>query len=534
MKHKKTINIVAFFGILIILSSCIKDEIILKDPKNITRPLNGAGPIFTAHLQAIDLIDKMDSNQFIYVDAEELIHASIDTSFTVVYDNIIDFDELTLDKLYNIKSSIIKSTKANFVFKDTIAAAIIEGQRFDSVSIKAAQMQVEVISPDNFSGSFTITFPELTLANDTVLKFTSSLGGTYTNSKNLEGGMLRFFQNSTDISSFKVVTTVDATPPQGIPTDSLLKVSIKMLDFTPDIILGYFGNLNVIDKKEEMEFDFFKDFDFTDMIQFNDVNLILKIENYFGVPVLASIDSMLFENTESGDEAELEKKDIRVGAATYGQPVIPKIDSITMDLADAINIAPDKLYYEIAGWINPDGDTGAQNFMVNDGESTLEANMRIDIPFWFKTDNYKRTDTINFDIRKTINDSTTIDYLEEINLYFDFTNGFPFSIYAQAYMVDAQGVTIDSLFTGEQLIWKSPNIDATGRAGEPILNKVNISIDHDKAKKLYDNHSTQIFIKSRVKSGGTEQNPEAPTFVKLYSDYIIDISMAFEIVSGEI
>ncbi len=525
---KKITNILIFLSALLLLSNCIKDEIILKDPTHITRSLNIAGPVFNAYLEAIDLIDKMDSNQFIYVDANGLIHARIDTSFSVVYENIIEFDELTMDKLYDINS-----TKATFEFIDTVPAALIEGQRFDSLTIKNAQMQVEVISPPNFTGSFTLTFPEITTENGNTLKFTNTLGGTYTNSEDLEGGMLRFFQNDADISSFKVITTVDAVP-DGTPTETELSVSIKMLNFEPAVVRGYFGRMNVIEKKDTMDFDFFKDFDFTDMIQFKDVNLILGIENYFGVPFLASIDSMVFENTESGDNIVINITEVKVDAATYGEPVIPEIDSVTMDLADAINIAPDKFYYEINGWINPDEDTGEQNFMINDGQSTLNANLGIDIPFWFLTDNYKRTDTIDFDIRKIINDSTTIDMLKEINMFFDFINGFPFSIYAQAYMVDAQGVAIDSLFSGEQLIWKSPVIDANGKAEEPVLNIVDIIIDHDMAKKLYDKHVTQIFIKSRVKSGGTEQNPETPTFVKLYADYIIDISMAFEVISGEL
>lgn len=528
----KNKGIILILGAVLIstLFGCKKEDVVLTDPQKYTRPLNLALPIFQAKIKAVDLIENLDTTQFIFIDEDSLIHVQIDTAFSAGYEDVIEFDEMALDISHTIAGS--KAIEIPFYFADTLPAALIEGQRFDYTTIKTAQMEVKVSAPSGFTGSFKLKFPEIIQKNGDTLIFESDFGQEYNDTRNLEGATLSFFQNASDISSFRIVTEGLADS-QGGSSNGALLVSVKMVDFVPNEIFGFFGKMLIIEQKQDMDFDFLGDYDFTDMIDFKDVKLTLGLESYFGIPISLFIDSMLFSNSTTG-ETVLLKDEIRVGEATYGPPLVPSKDYVDLDLVDAINIGPDNIYYEVNAWANfegevlPNGDT-VQNFLINDGLGEIEADILIDIPFWFKISNYERTDIIDFDIRDMIEDETTIDYLEELILYFDFNNGFPFSIQAQAYAVNATGDTIENLFDDDQYLWKSPAIDVNGKAVGMENNPVDLSLTYEKVKSMYDNGVKFLHIQTNVSSGGASGTPEIPEFVKLYTSYNLEIKLSVDI-----
>jgi hypothetical protein len=531
MKTIKTKNIILLIGILIMFSGCMKDEVVLKDPQKYTRALNLAGPVFNAHFVAQDLLDKLGDNEYVYVDKEGLIWAKADTSYSTSYDKIVKYDSLEYKKIYDLNAiGGKKSTNKIFSYRDTITASVIPDQRFDSLTMQIAKMEIAIKSPTEVSGNYQVTFPEITDANGVILEFDGILGGTDVQSKPLDNGILRFFQDpNTNKSAFEMVTEGSATI-NGIPSSTDLEISIKIIDFLPEKVWGYFGRQNTFQERDTMDFDFLNDY--ADMIQFKHVNMTLQIQSYFGSPVSFTIDSVLFSNTTTGDVVHMPDTAIHLRAIDYYNQSKPSIDSLVLDIADEINIAPNRVYYSVGGWVNYFGEhPGQQDFFINDGNADLDSKITIEVPFWFKTKSYGRTDTVDFNIKDMV-DSSLIDY---INLYFDFTNGFPFDIYSQAYMADSLGNIVDSLFNdGIKQVWKSPVIAPDGRAGEPELTEVDVILDHDKLMELYKKNATQIFIKSRVNTGGLSGSPDVPEFVKLYDDYIIDISLSLDAKSGNI
>ena len=47
--------------------------------------------------------------------------------------------------------------------------------------------------------------------------------------------------------------------------------------------------------------------DFVDAVQFKGVSIDLEFNNYFGLPVEVKIDTLLFRNSENGEEVELQR-----------------------------------------------------------------------------------------------------------------------------------------------------------------------------------------------------------------------------------
>jgi hypothetical protein len=200
------------------------------------------------------------------------------------------------------------------------------------------------------------------------------------------------------------------------------------------------------------------------------------------------------------------------------------------NIYDIIKLSPNQLVYSISEIINPEGDTGKDNFLINDGNTSISGRLILHIPVWFRSDNYEINDTADFDIRDIIEDSSDSDYLEYINLNFKIENGFPFSIYSQGYIVDKNMTVLDSIFDDEtHMILKSPPVNDNDEAVGVENTEFTVTLDHDEVKELYDNHASNIIIISKLCTGDSD-NPE---FVKVFSNYKINLRMSFEVKSSD-
>ncbi|MFA6400940.1 MAG: hypothetical protein WCX31_04845 [Salinivirgaceae bacterium] len=512
------------------IMSCMQEDVVLKDPQKYTRPLNFAGPVANIHFGAKDLLEKIDSTSFFQIDEEGLIHFRYDTAFSAEWEDLIKFDDLTLSVNYDIKPA---KAAVPVVFTDTIVANLDPTQQFDSLTIEEALLSLSIVVPTGFTGTWDIEFPEILIATGEAAKFSGNLNVNHSSSIDLTGGKMLFL-NENGKSFFTIITTVNVTNMNGNPANTDLGVTVTMGNLLPKTMFGYFGEIDVFKQQQELQIDFFQNMNISDAIQFKDIKLEVSVDNYFGIPLGLFFDSLLFTNELSGESVDVAfnsgANSIEIAPATYSDPVIPSHDTLMVNstnsnLIDGINIGPTKIYAEVTGKVNPNGNEG-QNFVNTD--TKIEGGISIDIPFWFKSSLYERTDIIDFDFAKML-DSTEIDYLDSVNLFFVFTNGFPFNIKAQVYFVNSAAEKVDSLFPvdGGEIIWKTGDLDNSGKVTSPGITNVTIHITHDQAKNMYDNNVKFIHLNSKVSTGGTD-------FVKLFDSYTIDINLSGELVSGEI
>ena len=70
------------------------------------------------------------------------------------------------------------------------------------------------------------------------------------------------------------------------------------------------------------------------------------------------------------------------------------------------------------------------------------------IPLWFKTSEYCRVDTVDFDYKDSVGEDDQItDNFKKGNIYFDFDNGLPFEMDLQVYLANKDYIKIDSRIT---------------------------------------------------------------------------------------
>jgi hypothetical protein len=533
MKKIQTILVVTIAAAAL-LTSCFKEDVVLKDPQKYTRPVNFAGPIANIHFGAKDLLERVDTSSFFQIDEDGLLHFRYDTALSAIIEDLVKFDNLELNVNYDLNQNRKATT---LTFRDSIVTNEDPNQRFDSLIMTEGMIKITINSPAGFTGTYIIDIPEIILSNGQPLSINGNLNSGEQVAADLAGAKM-FFQNKNGKSFCEIITTITADV-TGIPTSSMLGMNIVLEPFIPDYIFGYFGEVEVLNEDSEVALDFFENLNISDVIQFKDIRLDLFVKNYMGAPLQIVFDTLQFTNETSGEEVNVLFNDgsnnMLVNPAEYeNSMIVPSENTLSFNaensnLIDGINIGPTKIHASVVGELNPNGGT-QENFLHTDLE--LEGSISIDIPLWFKTSLYERTDTIAFNLLSRL-DSAQIDYLDELNLYFDFTNGFPFNIVAQGYFADSTGNVIDSIWSEPDgvMLWKSGNVDdVTGKVTSASITNVTIQILNEKARKLFENEAAFIYLKSNISTGDII----SPEFVKLYDSYTIDIGLSGELKSGEL
>lgn len=534
MTNKIIYNTVMGFLLAIAFGSCTKEDVLLENPQNYNRPLNLAAPLANIHFGAKDLLERIDTSAFFKVDDQGLLHFRYDTAFTAEWDDLINFEDLSYSANYDI--SPFNNVQMPFTFIDTVVANEDATQRFDSLTVKQAIMRLSLSCPPGLTGRYEIMIPEILKSNGMPVVFKGTLGGEITTDEDITNGRI-IFSNVPGKSFYTLVYKVYVDTPKVPPLHTNLGITAEIVDLLPKTLFGYFGQIDAFHKQHEISIDFFKEINISEMIQLKEIAMDISVDNYFGVPLKLIFDTLHFTNETTGKAVDVNinngNNSVLVDAATYAEPIVPStnklsINSENSNLVDGVNIGPTNIYLAATGKSNPKGEM-AENFVET--STKLEGNISIEVPLWFKTTQYARTDTMDFDFKDMI-DSTQIDYLDELSLYFKFNNGFPFNIKAQTYFIDEFYNKVDSVFPviGGELIWKSGIIDANGIVTSPSKTDVTISINHEKAKKIYDREVKFILIKSQVSTGLLG----SPEFVKLLDTYAIDFSLSFEVKSGTI
>ena len=520
--------------IAVVSGSCMKEDVVLENPQEYNRPLNFAAPLVNIHFKAKDLLERIDTSAFFKVDDQGLLHFHYDTAFTAEWDDLINFEDLSYSANYDI--SPFNNVPMPFTFTDTVVANEDATQRFDSLTIEEAVMRLSMSCPPGLTGKYEITIPEILRPNGLPVVFKGNLGNEITTDEDIANGRI-IFSHVPGKSFYTLVYKVYVDTPKAPPLHTNLGITAEIVDLLPKTLFGYFGQIDAFHKQHEISIDFFKEMNISETIQLKEITMDITVDNYFGVPLKLLFDTLLFTNETTGKAVNVfinnGNNNVFVDAATYAEPIVPSTNKLSINsgnsnLIDGINIGPTNIYMAATGKSNPNGET-AENFVET--STKLNGKISIDIPFWFKTTQYSRTDTMDFDFTDMI-DSTQIDYLDELSLYFKFNNGFPFNIEAQAWFVDGSYHKVDSVFPvdGGELIWKSGVIDANGIVTSPSKTDVTISINHEKAKKLYDREVKFILVKSQVSTG----MPGSPEFVKLLDTYAIDVGLSVEVKSGSI
>lgn len=546
----KKILIGIFVTILFITPSCVKEKLNV-DTKKVTkwdRPLFLDAPVAKATFSTKELLGRLADSvkKYIYVDEQDVLTIKYKDSVQAVWKDVLDLDDISFSNELNLGSAkknveqmqMQMQIKKRFTQKIKINSN--SSQRFDKMVIHSADLLLNLDFPKGVTGKANIKFPEFTKQTDT-LSFSYDLPtNNVTESKNIGGYELIFKHNAQKDSSY-ITMQIDISLTDigsSLPSSLKLKTEMELKNIIPKVVFGYFGKINIVDQQDRLRFNFFEDFKVVDIVQFYEMFVGIQFDNYFGVPFNGKLKKTSLTRKNTRETKALyfknnvaDSNEVFVSPATYGNDIQPKRNKITFDrntsnIVEALNFFPDRFNYHLIFEINPDDDKTIPNFVTN--ENKILGNIFVEIPLYFKTTNYVRTDTINnFTVFKEIDDNV-LKYLDSLSLGLHFYNRLPFDLDAQVYFATATGSKVDSLYSQMMPILRGVEMDKNGKLTKIGETKVQVGLTKDKVKKYKDLGVEKLLITTKINTSNGGRD-----FVKLYGSSGLDCNVFVSVKSSK-
>lgn len=281
-------------------------------------------------------------------------------------------------------------------------------------------------------------------------------------------------------------------------------------------IFGYFGEEAITLPGQTIEFDVFNDIE-PGGLEFNNAEIILSVDNSFGIPMGLNLDQVSSSNT-AGTQVVLN------GSVTQGPQTVraPKITSvggslpttITIDkdnsnINDLFNISPNFFNFSVTGSANfgNDSDPKERNFLTD--SSKVETVIEVRMPLDFKLEGF----TINADFDFEIGTDSLSLYADTLKLRIKSENQMPINGSTDIEFVDASG-TVLLQKTGVQVI-SSPEVPAIGKIEyeNRMIAEDFVVLNNEDLEKIQG--ITKIKMVVNVDSWEASNGE----FVKIYSDY---------------
>jgi hypothetical protein len=250
-----------------------------------------------------------------------------------------------------------------------------------------------------------------------------------------------------------------------------------------------------------------------------------KIFNEFGAEFTGNLSNIKSVNTVNSNTVTLstsQLSNININRATKaGTTVFPSIKTVSLtnsnsNITSFLSNLPHILTYQGNVKVNPLGNISGYNDFAfyNTGIKVIAD---INIPLKFNADYFKLVSTANVDF-SNVKQLNHVNYGE---LIINASNGYPFECKLQAFLLDEQGATIDSLlWPGENIISRGL-IDAQNVVYQPTRSKVRIPLGTGKIDKL--KRSKKVRIESYFIM------PPNPPDIKIYENYSLDVNIIAEL-----
>lgn len=252
----------------------------------------------------------------------------------------------------------------------------------------------------------------------------------------------------------------------------------------------------------------------------NAAKLSFDITNSFGTPVTIVVDTLV---AHSGVNAPY-KVNIDLfgpgepnifninspGIIQVGETIETVVDFSDANFAEAFNISPRVLYYDLNAITNFYEDPTIQNFILDKSEITLNINLQFEL--FASIDGFTIEDTVHLDLNENTN--TLENMLFRINL----TNGFPINAAVQVYFADENYQILDSLITADNNILEGAPV--SGAPYYRVTQAVNEITDITIHRPRLDNIVSAKYLLFRTTLSTTNES-----LVKIYEDYYIQIQL---------
>lgn len=274
-----------------------------------------------------------------------------------------------------------------------------------------------------------------------------------------------------------------------VPYNQGASVILTYSHIVPEFVEGYFGQQTVDIASDTADISFLQNFK-AENFMLSDATMNFKIVNEFGVDFSGSISNVKAINTKQNKIVALNSSQLssitldratRVGNILTSKYRTLSFNSANSNIAAFISTLPDKLTYQGKVQMNPPPLANISNYhdfaFYNTGLRILAD---IDIPMQFRADYFELQTESAF----SFEGNDALDGVNSGEFVVYSSNGFPFTAQVQAYMYDAQGVLIDSVFVPGKNLIERADIDAQNNVTQVHKSEMHIPVTIQKLDNL--------------------------------------------------
>jgi len=403
-----------------------------------------------------------------------------------------------------------------------------EGQRIDSLYLTNGLYNLSALTNLNMDSSILhLTVPNfISTLNGNPLEYTFKIsnpqGGSLT--LNTDVDLIDFYAQFENNPLNTIIIVADVWIKTDTNVNLLPEYSLTLTNELTNIeysrFYGFIGN-HIESYSDTIDLNIYNSADFGS-ISFGPECVRLKVDFYneLGLPVKVEAEKFTAYHTTGINPDSLDIYLFSPDTANsfiINSPdcnsALPSSTEVMLNrsnIVEALEIAPNKIYFKLNGLFNYEGDSLITNCFRDTSQINIAVSVEMDL--YGSISDFTIADTLDFSIE-------SVENLNAIELRIDISNGFPINAFAQLDFIDSENQLLYSLFPDNENIIVSA---ITGnppdcRVIQPSKKETIVTIIGDDLESLLK--ASHIIFKSTLST-------EPDKLVKIYSDYSIDLNLS--------
>ncbi len=282
----------------------------------------------------------------------------------------------------------------------------------------------------------------------------------------------------------------------NIPPNTQFNISLQFGNLNFDYVVGFFGDQTADPSAETLELGVFENSFEEGNVTLADPRISFEVINEYGIPI-----SVIFNQLEARNSSGT--LPITLNPASPINANFPSIrgdsafTNVSVTNAGALlEFEPTSFFYNVSARINAGLTTGT-NFTESDSE--LKVRMKVEVPFIGSASDIVVSDTVDIDISE-VEDSE----IERAAIKIKAINNIPINATLQLYLLNENGIVLDSLLAPNTTVVKGAATDVDGNSIAPGVFDDEIEIGKEKINKLFK--AKKILIASRLETADNPKN----------------------------
>ncbi len=256
-------------------------------------------------------------------------------------------------------------------------------------------------------------------------------------------------------------------------------------------------------------------------ISFADPSLSIMIENSFGFPTMAQIETLKVI-TGSGEEMILESSlfdtPLYLEYPALNEPNTMKqtvltFNSTNSNIADVLNSKPTQVIYSITAVINPAENAIVNGFMTD--QSTMSIALETELPIHGSASGFEIEEPLESDL-------SDLDNIEWAEFKIITDNGLPVDLGIQLYFTNDEGEKIDSLYNGYERLTESAAVNNTGDVVNATQKVTLVEVSAERMENIKQSNNLMVGVTFSTVDGGN-------TPVKILTSHQLDVKVGMKV-----